>query len=200
MHRIATVTLTLAVAALAVAGCGSSSNSGSSSGGGSSGGSSTGSSGTASSGSGGGYGGYGGYGGGQSSTSSSSSAAAAGAVTVKAQKTKLGTILVGSNGHTLYLFEKDTGAASTCAGACASEWPPLTTKGAPKAVAGLKASMLSTHKRSDGTTQVLYGGHPLYYFAGDQSSGQANGEGLNFFGGAWYAVGPSGHKVASGAS
>ena len=192
MRRIATVTLTLALAGLAVAGCGSSSKSSSSSGGGSSGGASTGSSSTAASGS--GYGGYGGYGK-PSTSSSSSTTTAAGAVTLTAHKTGLGMILVGPNGHALYLFENDKSSRSTCAGVCATDWPPLTTQGAPTAAGSLKPSLLSTTKRSDGTMQVVYNGHPLYYYAGDQGAAQTNGQGLNAFGADWYVLGPSGQKV-----
>jgi predicted lipoprotein with Yx(FWY)xxD motif len=193
MRRIATLSLTIACGAVAVAGCGSSSKS--SSGGGSSGTSSAAPSqpSTASSG-GGGYGGYGG------SSSSSSAPATSGTAMVKAATTKLGTILIGPNGHALYLFEKDKGKQSTCTGACASAWPPLTTQGSPQAAGSLKASLLSTTKRSDGTTQVVYAGHPLYYYSGDQSSGQTGGEGAKAFGAEWYVLAPSGRKVEGGGS
>lgn len=192
MRRFATFTLVLALAALAVTGCGSGSKSRSSSGGGSSGASSsTRSSGTTSSG-----GGYNSYG----RSSGSSSSSAAGAATVKARHTKLGTILVGPNGHALYLFEKDKSARTTCTAACAAGWPPLTTKGAPKAGSGLKASLLSTSKRPDGTTQVVYAGHPLYYYAGDRGAGQTSGEGSKAFGAEWYVLSPGGEKVESSKS
>jgi predicted lipoprotein with Yx(FWY)xxD motif len=198
MRRITTFTLTIALAALAVAGCGSSSKSSSpGSGGGSSGASSTASSSTASSGAtssgGGGYNYYG-------KSSGSGSSSASGAATVKASRTRLGTILVGPNGHALYLFEKDKGPASTCTGACAAGWPPLATQGAPKAGSGLKASLLSTSKRPDGTTQVVYAGHPLYYYAGDRSAGQTSGEGSKAFGAEWYVLSPSGKKVEGAGS
>src|SRR6476469_10521178 len=96
-----------------------------------------------------------------SSTSSSSSA------TIKRRSTSLGKIVVDSKGHTLYLFEKDHHGKSACSGACAQNWPPLTVKGKPKAGTGLKASRLGTTKRTNGKTQVTYGGHPLYTFVVD---------------------------------
>jgi predicted lipoprotein with Yx(FWY)xxD motif len=107
----------------------------------------------------------------------------------------LGKILVDSQGRTVYLFEKDTGSKSTCSGACAAEWPPVTTTGKPSAGNGLTASMLGTTKRSDGTTQVTYNGHPLYRYAGDNKAGDANGQNLDFFGGEWYVLSPAGHEV-----
>ena len=54
-----------------------------------------------------------------------------GAAQVGIADSELGRILVDSKGKTLYLFEKDKGRASTCYGACASVWPPLTIKGKP---------------------------------------------------------------------
>jgi predicted lipoprotein with Yx(FWY)xxD motif len=103
----------------------------------------------------------------------------------------LGAMLVDGQGRTLYLWKADTGAMSTCAGECAQDWPPVTTSGAPHAGGAVKAAMLGTTKRSDGTTQVTYAGHPLYRFAGDAQAGQANGQGSNAFGAAWLVVAPS---------
>ena len=55
--------------------------------------------------------------------------------------------------------------------------------------------MLSTAQQMDGTTQVTYNGHPLYTFSMDKKAGDVNGEGINAFGGIWYAAGPSGDPV-----
>ena len=82
---------------------------------------------------------------------------------------------------------------STCSGACATQWPPVISKGKPSAGTGVTASMLSTTTRSDGSKQVTYNGHPLYTYIGDQSAGDVNGQGLNFFGGEWYVVTPAGN-------
>ena len=109
----------------------------------------------------------------------------------------LGKVLVDSNGRTLYLFQKDTGPMSTCSGACATEWPPATTTGKATAGSGLTGSKVGTTKRSDGTKQVTYNGHPLYTYAGDNKAGDTNGQGLNFFGGKWYAVSSSGSTVTA---
>jgi predicted lipoprotein with Yx(FWY)xxD motif len=107
----------------------------------------------------------------------------------------LGKILVDSQGRAVYLFEKDTGPKSTCSGACAVEWPPVTTSGKPTAGDGLSASMLGTTKRSDGTTQVTYNDHPLYRFEGDQEPGDTSGQGLDFFGAKWFVLSPAGDRV-----
>jgi hypothetical protein len=86
---------------------------------------------------------------------------------------------------------------STCSTACTTAWPPLTVTGAAKAGSGVTAGDLGTITRSDGTKQVTYAGHPLYYFAGDHSAGQTNGEGSHGFGAPWYVVAPSGKQVTS---
>jgi predicted lipoprotein with Yx(FWY)xxD motif len=100
-----------------------------------------------------------------------------------------GQVLVGGDGRTLYLFEKDDeGDESYCSGECAKDWPPFTTKGAAQAGDGVDASKLTTFEREDGTTQVAYADHPLYYFSGDKTAGEANGNGLDEFGAEWYAL------------
>jgi predicted lipoprotein with Yx(FWY)xxD motif len=139
-------------------------------------------------------------GGGTSSTSSGTSSGSstqqgAGPETVKTASTGVGTILVDGEGKTIYLFQKDRGPQSTCSGACLAHWPAVTTTGKPQAGSGVTASMLSTSKRSDGTTQVTYAGHPLYYFSGDSSAGAMSGQGVAAFGADWYVLGPNGKKV-----
>ena len=108
---------------------------------------------------------------------------------------ELGEHLVGPNEHTLYLFEKDTGSTSTCTGACAAALPPLVTTGAPTAGGAADAGLLGTTKRPDGTMEVTYGGHPLYYYSGDAAPGDTAGQEVDAFGAEWYAVAPSGEAV-----
>jgi predicted lipoprotein with Yx(FWY)xxD motif len=75
-----------------------------------------------------------------------------------------------------------------------------TTSGAPKAGAGVDGAKLSTSVRADGTTQVVYGGHPLYHYVSDTKPGETSGEGLDQFGAEWYAVSATGVKVEHGGS
>lgn len=112
----------------------------------------------------------------------------------------LGSILVDAQGRTLYLFQKDTGGKSSCSGSCAKVWPPDVAAGKPTAGGGASASMLGTVKRSDGTMQITYAGHPLYTYTADTSPGQVNGNGVNSSGGIWNAVQPSGAKAPPGKS
>jgi len=115
--------------------------------------------------------------------------------TVSLADTDLGKVLVGPNGRTLYLFEKDTGAKSACTGGCAAAWPPLTTTGKPSAGSGIDAAMLSVTKRPDGKSQAVYAGHPLYYYASDTKAGDTTGQQVDAFGAEWYAVSGAGGKV-----
>ena len=113
---------------------------------------------------------------------------------------KLGSYLTGAKGRALYLFEADKGSSSTCYSACASLWPPLTTATTTFAGTGVQSSLLGTTKRTDGTHEVTYDGHPLYYYAADTSAGSTTGQGLNQFGGKWYLVAPNGNKIDDDAS
>jgi predicted lipoprotein with Yx(FWY)xxD motif len=127
----------------------------------------------------------------------STPAAKSGAVSVMTGKGDPGTFLVDSSGRALYLWEADKGTQSMCSGACADSWPPLTTKGKPTAGKGVQASLLATTKRSDGSLEVTYAGHPLYYYAGDASPGQTTGQGNDGFGAKWYVVSPAGKAIDS---
>jgi predicted lipoprotein with Yx(FWY)xxD motif len=120
------------------------------------------------------------------------------ATTIAAQSEgNLGTILVDSKGLTIYLFEKDSGTKSSCFGGCAAAWPPVRASGKPTVGSGLTASLVGTTPRSDGQAQVTYNGHPLYLFAGDQSAGDTNGQGLTEFGGSWFALSTDGNPVTT---
>jgi predicted lipoprotein with Yx(FWY)xxD motif len=165
---------TLALVAVVAAGCGGGNDN-------NSGGSSSG---------GGGGGGGGGYGGGGAPSTGAQTTA-----TVSTSNTKLGQILVDGSGRTLYLFMKDTPNKSNCSGACASAWPVDQSAGTPKTSSGVQASMIGTIKRSDGTTQVTYNQHPLYYYSGDTAPGQQSGQNLNAFGAKWFVVAPGGNAV-----
>jgi predicted lipoprotein with Yx(FWY)xxD motif len=116
------------------------------------------------------------------------------ATTLKLTTSALGTYLTDSSGRTLYLFEKDGTDVSRCAGACTAAWPPVE---ATSVGAGLQASLLKQVTRADGTKQSSYGGHPLYYYAGDAGPGQTHGEGLDEFGAKWYVLDAHGKKIDS---
>jgi predicted lipoprotein with Yx(FWY)xxD motif len=107
----------------------------------------------------------------------------------------VGTILTDTHGRAVYLFEADKGPTSVCTGGCAQEWPPLTTTGAPVAGAGVNTALLATSPRPDGTMQLTYNGHPLYYYNDDHGPGTAAGQGESSFGAKWYLLTPAGLKI-----
>jgi predicted lipoprotein with Yx(FWY)xxD motif len=117
-------------------------------------------------------------------------------ITIGVASTRLGKILAGPSGRTIYLFLADSPTTSACNSAgCVQAWPPVLTNGAPKAGAGVNASLLGTIKRKDGTTEVTYAGHPLYYFVSDKKPGDVTGQGIDAFGAPWYVVAPSGMQI-----
>ena len=129
------------------------------------------------------------------SKSPGTTGAAGGAPLDVATDPKLGKIIVDAKGRTLYDFVIDKGTMSVCYGACASLWPPYTTNGKPVAGPGVSATLIGTAKRKDGSSEVTYAGHPLYYYAPDQKRGQITGQALNQFGAPWYALAPNGREI-----
>lgn len=115
--------------------------------------------------------------------------------TVALADTDLGRILVDAEGRTLYGFTKDVDGTSTCAGGCATAWPPLLVEGdAADLVAGegLAGDAFTVIERADGTRQLKLGKWPLYTFSGDEAPGQTNGQGS---GGSWFVVAADGKLV-----
>jgi predicted lipoprotein with Yx(FWY)xxD motif len=98
----------------------------------------------------------------------------------------------------LYDFPPDKSMTSTCYGACASLWPPLTTTEKPIAGHGARASLLGTTKRKDGKLEVTYNHHPLYYFVSDQKPGPTTGQGVNQFGAPWWVISATGKEIHHG--
>lgn len=134
-----------------------------------------------------------------SAAAATSAVAAAGAaVTIQTKTAALGTYLTDQAGRTLYVFAADTGSTSTCNAGCTTYWPPLT--GTAKAGSGIQASALGSSARSDGSKQVTYDGHPLYYFAGDKTPGSTAGQGSTGSGAKWWVVGVDGKAITTTAS
>ncbi|MGH3250952.1 MAG: COG4315 family predicted lipoprotein, partial [Trebonia sp.] len=111
-----------------------------------------------------------------------------------------GSFLTDGSGRAVYLWVKDSGGTSACSGACAGAWPPVTATGTVTASGSAKASDLATITRSDGTKQVTYDGHPLYFFSGDSGPGTATGQGSDGFGAKWWLVAPTGSDVTAAVS
>ena len=107
---------------------------------------------------------------------------------------EFGPMLFGKSKQAIYLFDVEETAAPKCYGECAEAWPPVLTEGEPVAGAGTKGSLLGTTERSDGTTQVTYGGHPLYYYA-HEGPGEVECHDVFLNGGNWYVVQPNGKRA-----
>jgi predicted lipoprotein with Yx(FWY)xxD motif len=114
-----------------------------------------------------------------------------------ARSANLGIILFDFDGRTLYTFGKDQNGKSSCYGACAKRWPPALTEGKPLAQGEASAAKLRATKRRDGGVQLVYAGHPLYYYSGDKGGAEYNGQGVRDFGSQWYVIRPSGQIVGS---
>ncbi len=101
----------------------------------------------------------------------------------------LGAYLTGPSGHALYTLSSDSTSAPACSGPCLVNWPPLLVApgGSVTGAAGATGTF-GTFVRADGTTQVTYDGHPVYYFAHDTAAGQTNGEGIAALGGVWHVA------------
>jgi predicted lipoprotein with Yx(FWY)xxD motif len=134
------------------------------------------------------------------SSSSTGAGASSGGTVITTAKSSAGTVLTTSSGKAVYVWAKDTGDMSNCNGACAGAWPPVTTTATATATGGAVASDIGTITRSDGTKQVTYDGHPLYYFAGDSGPGTASGQGSDGFGAKWWLVAPTGSDVTASVS
>jgi predicted lipoprotein with Yx(FWY)xxD motif len=113
---------------------------------------------------------------------------------LEVRDSEFGTILVDDQDETLYLFDKETSDASECYGDCAAAWPPYLTEGEPQAGKGIDQGLLGTTERDDGTSQVTYNGHPLYYYV-DDPPGQVLCHNVEEFGGLWLVVTPEGNAV-----
>jgi predicted lipoprotein with Yx(FWY)xxD motif len=107
---------------------------------------------------------------------------------------QFGEMLFDSNDQAIYLFDKETSDKSQCYGDCAAAWPPVLTRGEPVAGKGLKQSLLGTTERKDGTTQVTYNGHPLYFYA-HEAPGEVKCHNVVGFGGTWLVLGPNGDAL-----
>jgi predicted lipoprotein with Yx(FWY)xxD motif len=137
-----------------------------------------------------------------SSASGSTSSSGGGSVTISTASIKgLGTVLVDSQGKTLYVFKPDNAKRVTCTGACAAVWPPvkLTGSGKPSASGDVKASLLSSDPNPSGGSVATYNGWPLYTYVTDTGAGSARGQALNLNGGLWYVIGPDGQPITKSA-
>lgn len=108
-------------------------------------------------------------------------------------RSQFGSMLFNARRQAIYIFELDRKNRTVCYGECAKAWPPVYTKGKPRAGKGVQPSLLGTIKRRDGRRQVTYAGKPLYYYAHEQP-GQVLCHNVTLNGGLWWVVGPNGRR------
>lgn len=116
---------------------------------------------------------------------------------IKLMNSRYGRMLFDSRGRAIYLFTKEKGSRSRCYGQCAVAWPPVFTRGTPRARSGVDRDLLGTTRRRDGRRQVTYNGHPLYYYVSDVRSGQVTCQNVVEFGGTWLVVDPAGNAITA---
>jgi predicted lipoprotein with Yx(FWY)xxD motif len=107
---------------------------------------------------------------------------------------QFGPVLFNQDGRALYGFTRDSRGRSACSGECAVKWPPFLVTRKVAAGSRVEASRISTIRRADGSTQVVYAGHPLYFYKGDPKGKLLCGN-FKEFGGLWLAVAASGKLV-----
>jgi predicted lipoprotein with Yx(FWY)xxD motif len=114
---------------------------------------------------------------------------------VRLRDSQLGPVLFDGRNRALYLFTRDVRNRSRCYGECAVAWPPFRAKNRPRAMRGVRQSLLGTVRRRDGSRQVTYKGQPLYFYV-DDPRGQVLCNDVPEFGGTWYAVNARGDPPA----
>ena len=136
-----------------------------------------------------------------SPTSSNSSTNSASGAALGVASTSLGEVLVDAQGQTVYLLTADSPNHSSCSGECLEYWPPVASPGggAVHSISGISAK-LGVTKTTDGKSMLTANGWPLYTFEGDHSPGDVNGQGVQNFGGTWYALSPAGEPIKSAPS
>lgn len=110
---------------------------------------------------------------------------------------RYGKIIVDGSGRTLYLFDIERDHMPACNSACAIAWPPLLAPAGVATSLELDQALIATAVRNDGSLQLAYNGHPLYYYAGDHSAGEIKCQAVIEFGGGWYVIDAQGSKIST---
>jgi predicted lipoprotein with Yx(FWY)xxD motif len=124
-------------------------------------------------------------------TAATQTTSAASSATVSTKSSGLGTILAGSGGKTLYMFESDKNGKSSCSSDCQAVWPPAIATGKVTVSGDADQSKIGS---VSGTKQITYAGHPLYYYVKDTDEEDVYGNDLDSFGAEWYALTPAGSE------
>jgi len=113
---------------------------------------------------------------------------------ITARTSDFGTILFDARGQAIYIWEVEKTSEAECYDGCAELWPPVLTTGEPVAGDGVRGALLGTTRRTDGTVQVTYNGHPLYFYA-HEGPGEVECHNIATHGGLWWAVTTAGDRA-----
>lgn len=108
---------------------------------------------------------------------------------------EFGTMLFNEKKQAIYIWEVEKSEKPECYGDCAAAWPPVLTDGKPQAAGSVNSGLLGTTERTDGTTQVTYNGHPLYYYA-HEGPGEVKCHNVSTHGGLWWVIQPNGNRAS----
>jgi predicted lipoprotein with Yx(FWY)xxD motif len=112
---------------------------------------------------------------------------------IKLAGSDYGRILYDGRGQAIYLFTRDRFKRTRCFGECADAWPPVYTRGEPRAGRGVNVRLLGTIARN-GRRQVTYAGRPLYFYA-HEGRNEVRCQNVYEFRGTWLVVKASGRPV-----
>lgn len=107
---------------------------------------------------------------------------------------EFGTMLFNDKRQAIYIWEIEESTKAECYGNCAELWPPVLTDGTPLASGSVSNELLGTTKRTDGSMQVTYNGHPLYYYA-HEKAGEVKCHNISTHGGLWWVIQPNGMRA-----
>jgi predicted lipoprotein with Yx(FWY)xxD motif len=105
-----------------------------------------------------------------------------------------GQMLYDDADQAIYIWEVEDSSRPACYGDCAVAWPPVLTDGKPLAQGEVDPALLGTARRRDGSTQVTYNGHPLYYYA-HEDPGEVECHNVSTHGGLWWVIRPDGNRA-----
>lgn len=127
-------------------------------------------------------------------TQKTESAKATIGVVITTGDSEFGTMLFNDKEQAIYIWELEESTKAECYEECADAWPPVLTHGAPRAAGSVSNELLGTTERTDGSTQVTYNGHPLYYYA-HEKAGEVKCHNISTHGGLWWVIQPSGIRA-----
>jgi predicted lipoprotein with Yx(FWY)xxD motif len=108
---------------------------------------------------------------------------------------EFGPMLFNDKKQAIYIWEVEESTRPECYGNCAELWPPVLTDGEPQVAGDANKTLLSTTQRTDGSTQVTYNGHPLYYYA-HEKAGEVKCHNISTHGGLWWVIQPNGNRAS----